>query len=108
MIIKITSKRQVTFPARVLDALGVSPGDLLELEESPDGLILRPRHFGNARLGTRGDRNAPVRPPLDDEALRHTGTVPPDTEGQTLDLVTVNTGNATSWDRDEIYGPGGR
>ena len=37
MIVKITSKRQVTFPARVLDALGVGPGDHLELDEGPDG-----------------------------------------------------------------------
>lgn len=27
MIVKITSKRQVTFPARVLEALGVRPGE---------------------------------------------------------------------------------
>ena len=27
MVVKITSKRQVTFPKRVLDALGVGPGD---------------------------------------------------------------------------------
>ena len=33
MLIKITSKRQVTFPARVLDAMGVGPGDRLELQE---------------------------------------------------------------------------
>ena len=25
MIVKVTSKRQITFPARVLDALGVGP-----------------------------------------------------------------------------------
>ena len=57
MIVKITSKRQVTFPARVLDALGVGPGDQLELQESPDGL-----HFATqadrplqARLSTGQD-----------------------------------------------------
>jgi len=33
MFVKITAKRQVTFPARVLDALGVKPGDRIELEE---------------------------------------------------------------------------
>ena len=94
MIVKITSKRQVTFPARVLQALGVGPGDQLELEEGPDGLILRPRHLGYARLGARRDKSPPVRPPLD--------------KAQMLDLATVSTGNTTSWNRDEIYGPAGR
>ena len=42
MLVKITSKRQVTFPARVLEAMGVRPGDRLRLEESPDGFVLRP------------------------------------------------------------------
>ena len=53
MVVKITSKRQVTFPARVLDALGVGPGDQLELEEGPDGFILRPRRIDLSRLGVR-------------------------------------------------------
>jgi bifunctional DNA-binding transcriptional regulator/antitoxin component of YhaV-PrlF toxin-antitoxin module len=30
MLVKITSKRRVTFPKHVLDALGVGPGDLLD------------------------------------------------------------------------------
>ena len=42
MFVKVTSKRQVTFPARVLEALGVGPGDQIELEEGPDGFVLRP------------------------------------------------------------------
>ena len=50
MIVKITSKRQVTFPAQVLDALGVRPGDQLELEEGPDGFILRPQRIDPNRL----------------------------------------------------------
>ena len=50
MLVKITSKRQVTFPARVLDALGVGPGDQLELEEGPDGFTLRARRIDPARL----------------------------------------------------------
>lgn len=33
---------------------------------------------------------------------------PPDENTRTLDLVTVRTGHATSWNRDEIYGPEGR
>ena len=31
MLVTITSKRQVTFPARVLDALGVKPGDRIKV-----------------------------------------------------------------------------
>ena len=50
MLVKITAKRQVTFPARVLEALGVKPGDQLELEEGPDGFILRPRRIDPTRL----------------------------------------------------------
>ena len=50
MHVKITSKRQVTFPSRVLEALGVRSGDHLELEEGPDGFILRPRRIDPARL----------------------------------------------------------
>ena len=33
---------------------------------------------------------------------------PPDEDTRTLDLVTVRTGHATSWNREEIYGPEGR
>lgn len=50
MLIKVTAKRQVTFPAKVLEALGVKPGDHLELEEGPGGFILRPRRIDPARL----------------------------------------------------------
>jgi AbrB family looped-hinge helix DNA binding protein len=50
MLVKITSKRQVTFPARVLEVLGVKPGDRLELQERPEGFLLRPRRIDAARL----------------------------------------------------------
>ena len=50
MFVKITAKRQVTFPARVLDALGVKPGDVLELEKGLDGYVLRARAVDRTRL----------------------------------------------------------
>lgn len=50
MFVKVTSKRQVTFPARVLEALGVKPGGQLELQENPDGFLLRPRRVDATRL----------------------------------------------------------
>lgn len=56
MILKITSKRQVTFPARVLDAMGLKPGDRLELSEGPDGYLLRPRRIDYSRLGTLANK----------------------------------------------------
>jgi len=52
MFVKITAKRQVTFPARVLEALGVKPGDRVELHEGPDGFVLRARHIDVTRLAT--------------------------------------------------------
>ena len=50
MLAKVTSKRQVTFPARVLDALGARPGDRLLLEETPQGYLLCPRRVDPERL----------------------------------------------------------
>lgn len=50
MLVKITVKRQVTFPARVLEALGVKPGDQIELQETQEGFILRPRRIDLTRL----------------------------------------------------------
>jgi AbrB family looped-hinge helix DNA binding protein len=56
MLVKITAKRQVTFPARVLEALGVGPGDRLELQETSDGFILRPRRIDKSRLAPLRDQ----------------------------------------------------
>ena len=50
MLVKITARRQVTLPARVLDALGVKSGDRIQLEETPDGFVLRARRIDPARL----------------------------------------------------------
>ena len=50
MFVKITAKRQVTLPARVLEALGVKPGNRLKIEEGLGGFVLRARHIDRARL----------------------------------------------------------
>jgi AbrB family looped-hinge helix DNA binding protein len=55
MLAKITSKRQVTFPAAVLAAMGVGPGDRLEILSSPDGFLLRPRRVDHSRLAPLKD-----------------------------------------------------
>lgn len=70
MIVKITSKRQVTFPARVLEALGVKPGDQLELREGPDGFTLHPRRVDLSKLAPLRDKIDPDHEPFDIEKFR--------------------------------------
>jgi len=70
MIVKVTSKRQVTFPKRVLEALGVGPGDQIELEEHPDGFILRPRRFTEDWVPPLAGKIPPGLPSPDLEQLR--------------------------------------
>ncbi len=76
MIVKITSKRQVTFPAHVLDAMGVGPGDRLEILESPDGYLLKPRRIDHSKLGILKDLIPPDAPPFDIREFRD-GTYDP-------------------------------
>ena len=65
MLLKITSKRQVAFPAHVLDAMGVGPGDTLKLIETSDGYLLRPRRIDYSRLGTLRGKFSSGHPPFD-------------------------------------------
>ncbi|MYC66287.1 MAG: AbrB/MazE/SpoVT family DNA-binding domain-containing protein [Acidobacteriia bacterium] len=71
VVVKITSKRQVTFPARVLDALGVGAGDQIELIECSDGFMLRPRRIDPARLAPLRSKVRPDRIPFDLESFRN-------------------------------------
>ena len=50
MLLKVTSKRQVTFPAAVLDSLGASPGDHLEIQATAQGFILKPHRIDRTKL----------------------------------------------------------
>jgi len=70
MIVKITAKRQVTFPARVLQALGVQPGDRLELHESADGFLLRAQRIDRTRLAPLRGKLRKDKVPFDVEAFR--------------------------------------
>lgn len=56
MFIKLTSKRQATFPARVLEALGARPGDRLALIETGDGFLLRTERIDHSRLAPLRDK----------------------------------------------------
>ena len=71
MIVKVTAKRQITLPAQVLEALGVEPGDQLELKESDDGFVLRRRRkIDYSKLGTLRDKIPPDYPPFDIQKFR--------------------------------------
>lgn len=64
MIVKINSKRQVTIPAHVLNAMGVGPGDELELTKTSAGYLLRPRHIDYSRLGPLREKIPADHPPF--------------------------------------------
>ena len=83
MIVKITSERQITFPAGALEELGMGSGDQLEVVEVPGGFILRSRQtdsrsrrIDESLLGLLADQIAPDHPPLDMEKFRREGYDP--------------------------------
>lgn len=70
VVVKITSRRQITLPARVLEALGVGAGDQIELKECSDGFTLRPRRIDPDRLAPLRSKIRPERIPFDLESFR--------------------------------------
>ena len=57
MLLKVTAKRQVTFPSDVLEALGVKPGDRIELVADSKGrYFLQAKHIDFSKLGTLHDQ----------------------------------------------------
>ena len=70
MIVKVTSKRQITLPALVLDSLGVEPGDYLEIREGPDGFTLHPRRLDLSLLAPLRDKINPGHEPFDIKSFR--------------------------------------
>lgn len=69
----ITSKRQVTFPASVLEQLGVGPGDKIELVASPDGYLLRAKRVDHSKLAPLRDRVKPGVPTFNLKFFRQQG-----------------------------------
>ncbi len=129
MIVKVTSKGQITLPSHALEALGVRPGDELELLEDSTGFHLRPKESKSAKGEKLDQKNPPGIPAyqifdyLDDTTKGrvgdgnagkphdHSGSRPGDAErkaGRKLNIVTVSTGNSAPWSRRDIYGDDGR
>jgi bifunctional DNA-binding transcriptional regulator/antitoxin component of YhaV-PrlF toxin-antitoxin module len=61
----ITSKRQVTFPAAVLEAIGVGPGDRIEIVPSAEGYLLRAKRVDHGKLAPLRNSLKPDIPPFD-------------------------------------------
>ena len=70
MILKITSEGQVSFPDDLLEALGVGPGDLLEITEGTEGFIIRPKRIDYSKLAPLKDKIPPDFPPFDIRKFR--------------------------------------
>lgn len=70
MLIKVTSKRQVTFPAAVLEALGAMPGSHLELQARGDGFLLRARAIDLSKLAPLRGRISKGGPAFNLETFR--------------------------------------
>ena len=70
MVLKISSNREVTLPSEVLDALGVGPGDQLEIIEGPDGFILKSRRIDYSSLAPLRDKIPSGHPEFDIESFR--------------------------------------
>jgi bifunctional DNA-binding transcriptional regulator/antitoxin component of YhaV-PrlF toxin-antitoxin module len=66
----VTSKRQVTFPAAVLQALGATPGSHLELQPRGDGFLLRARVIDRSKLAPLRDDIGEQISPFDLEEFR--------------------------------------
>lgn len=71
MIVRVTSAGRITLPPEVLESLGVKPGDELELKESPDGYVLRPKlKIDYSSLAPLRDKIPPEHPPFDIHKFR--------------------------------------
>jgi AbrB family looped-hinge helix DNA binding protein len=71
MILKMTSKRQVTFPRQVVEKLQLKEGDTLRISETMDGILTKPHRFDPGKLAPlRHLINADL-PAPDLEEVRH-------------------------------------
>lgn len=70
--IKITAKRQVTFPAAALKALRVKPGDYLEIIQDKDDWKLAPVGVDLDKLRPLRNKIAATHPPFALKAWRNT------------------------------------
>lgn len=76
MLIKVTSKRQVTFPAAVLEALGADAGSYLELQPKENGFFLRAKAIDESMLAPLRGRIGLKKGQFDLQKFREQGYEP--------------------------------
>lgn len=76
MLVKITSKRQVTFPRRLMEQLHLQEGDQLSLTETKEGILMRPMRFDVAALAPLKDQIEADLPAPDYEQIRYASLDP--------------------------------
>ncbi len=70
MLLTLTAKRQVTFPAQVLLSLGANVGDKIELMPTPEGFLLRTRVIDSSKLGVLRKKITTFTPDFDIQRFR--------------------------------------
>ena len=70
MIVKITPEGQLTLPAQLLEAMGVGPGDRLEITEHEEGFFLKPKRIDYSKLAPLRDLIPDDHPPFDIRKFR--------------------------------------
>lgn len=76
MMVKMTSKRQVTFPKRVVEKLHLKAGDSLTVHETEDGILIRPHRFDIASLAPLRKVISQDLPAPNYETVRHAALDP--------------------------------
>jgi len=71
MNIKITSKRQVTFPRRVMETLQLKAGDRLDVVQTREGILLKPHRFNAESFAPLKEKIRKNLPSPDVQAIRH-------------------------------------
>lgn len=76
MIVKITTKRQVTFPKRVMEKLQLRAGDTLSLSETAEGILIKPHRFDISKLAPLRGKIPSDLPSPDFDEIRHASLQP--------------------------------
>lgn len=71
MLLKMTSKRQVTFPKRVVERLHLEAGDSLTVQETQNGILIQPNRFDISKLAPLRDMIPLDLPAPDLKETRH-------------------------------------